>query len=80
MTPADDSIVMDPNPITGAGTIGVTPNKFVETAVVAEQGAMIYGDSNGDPSRLSIGTPGQVMVVSPTGIPSWVTDLDSGTY
>jgi hypothetical protein len=71
---------MDPNPITGAGTIGVTPNKFVETTVVAEQGAMIYGDSNGDPSRLSIGTPGQVMVVSPTGIPSWVTDLDSGTY
>jgi hypothetical protein len=80
LTPADNTITLTPNPITGTGTIGVTPNTFILQSTLSAKGDMIYADDSAVPSRLSIGTAGQVMVVSGAGIPSWVTNLDAGTY
>jgi hypothetical protein len=80
LTPADNTITLTPNPITGTGTIGVTPNTFILQSTLSAKGDMIYADDSALPSRLSIGTSGQIMVVSNTGIPSWVTNLDAGTY
>jgi hypothetical protein len=80
LTPADNTITLDPNPITGTGTIGVTPNTFILQSTLSAKGDMIYADASAVPSRLSIGTSGQIMVVNNTGTPSWVTNLDAGTY
>jgi hypothetical protein len=80
LTPADDTILMTPSPITGTGTIGVNSTKFVQTSVIQSKGDMIYGGAAGVPARLSAGTSGQVLQMSNTGVPAWVTDLDAGTY
>jgi hypothetical protein len=80
LTPADDTILMTPNPITGTGTIGVNSTKFVQTSVIQNKGDMIYGSAAGVPARLAAGTSGQVLEMTNTGIPAWVTDLDAGTY
>ena len=80
LTPADDSVVMSPNPITGTGTIGVTPGKYIETVTIQNKGDMIYGDASGNPARLAAGTAGQMIVMNASGVPVWVTDLDSGAY
>jgi hypothetical protein len=71
---------MTPNPITGTGTIGVNSTKFVQTSVIQNKGDMIYGSAAGVPARLAAGTSGQVLEMTNTGIPAWVTDLDAGTY
>lgn len=36
-------------------------------------GDMIYGGAGGTPTRLPVGSTGQSLVVSPGGIPSWIT-------
>lgn len=73
-------IELTPNPITGSGEIAVKANTFIETAVILNKGDMIYGSAAGVPARLAAGTAGQVLQMSNTGIPAWVTDVDAGTY
>ena len=70
ITAADDSIVVDPDPITGTGTIGVTPGKFIESAVLGPAGIVYGAPTTGDPSRLTL-TPGSLVYgASSTGVPT----------
>lgn len=81
LTPGDATITMDPNPITGTGTIKVTPGTFIEKTVIQNAGDMIYGATTSPyaPSRLSIGNPGDVLIVSGTR-PIWSNAIDGGSY
>ena len=83
LTPADDSIVMDPDPITNTGTIGVTPNKFIETVVVNNPGDMIYGSGAAGsalPARLPIGPVGAYLTVGSNNLPAWTEEINGGTF
>lgn len=83
ITPADNSITMTPNPITGTGTIGVTPNKFIETAVVTSFGDMIYGSGTSGnilPARLPIGAVGSYLTVGSNNAPTWTEEINGGTF
>jgi hypothetical protein len=71
LTPADNTITLTPNPITGTGTIGVTPDTFIQASVLTP-GALIYGaPSTGVPSRLAPPVDTSSWLTSNGGTPSW---------
>ena len=91
LTPADDSITMTPSPITGTGTIGVTPGKFIASAVPGPNG-WVVANAGGEPSRFSPSTyntpTGAVNIITQPGAesqlvfqrPKWKTlAIDTGS-
>ena len=85
LTPANDTILMTPNPITGTGTIGVNSAKFVLAATIATPGDLIVGTgSPALPSTLQASTTvGAVLTVTAASGNTrlgWSTMISGGTY
>ena len=85
LTPANDTILMTPNPITGTGTIGVNSAKFVLAATIATPGDLIVGaGSPALPSTLQASTTvGAVLTVTAASGNTrlgWSTMISGGTY
>ena len=61
------------------GLGNVTNDAQIAKAIGTAKGDIIYFSGSGAPERLAIGSNGQVLKVSSSGIPAWSSDTDTDT-
>ena len=61
------------------GLGNVTNDAQIAKAIGTAKGDIIYFSGSGSPERLAIGSNGQVLKVSSSGIPAWSSDTDTDT-
>lgn len=61
------------------GLGNVTNDAQIAKSIGTAKGDIIYFSGSGDPERLAIGSNGQVLKVSSSGIPEWSSDTDTDT-
>lgn len=61
----------------GAESSWALDNTVIHNSLLHHKGAIIYASSVDTPAELQIGTEGQVLKVSNSGVPVWSTDLNN---